>query len=343
MTTTELLHLTEQSPKSAREWRTFAERHVHEVAEVTPTELLEETTNGIQMYGKLETYQSVGSFKLRGAYINALSVKKTNPEQFYNGLVAASAGNHAQGVALSASRLDTSATIFMPEGTPGVKIKAVEALGAQVAIFGDTFDESLAAAQEFAIDKNGAFLHPFDSEAVIAGQGTIGTEILNQVPDIDTVVVQIGGGGLLAGIAESIKSRNPDIHIFGAQLERCDAMAQSVQQGELVKLPQINKIADGIAVQQPGQRTFSTISNPSYIDDVITVTERDLGLALDSYAGSRGEIAEPAGLVGYAAMRRLAQNPPKNLGKKWITVISGRNADANRVMWLLETAGINLQ
>ncbi|MGD8373985.1 MAG: pyridoxal-phosphate dependent enzyme [Candidatus Woesebacteria bacterium] len=343
MSTAEMLLSRETTPKSAEQWRDFAEKHVHEVAAITPSELLETTPSGIELYGKLESYQSVGSFKLRGAYICALGIRQTNPEQFYNGLVSASAGNHAQGVALAADKLHTSSTIFMPEGTPAVKIKAVEALGGQVAIFGQTFDEALVAAQDYAQDKNGAFLHAFDNEAVIAGQGTIGTEVLDQIPDVDTIVVQIGGGGLLAGIAESVKSRRPDINIIGAQLERCDAMAQSVQGSKPIKLPRVNKIADGIAVQQPGQRTFATISNPSYVDDIITITERDLGLAIDAFAGNRGEIAEPAGLVGYAAMRKLAQNPPNNLGKKWISVISGRNADENRVMWLLETAGINLQ
>ncbi|MGH7196438.1 MAG: threonine ammonia-lyase [Candidatus Saccharimonadales bacterium] len=332
------LYTPQQEILSPAEWRLFAERHVHEVAKVTPVEFSETTPTGVDIYAKREDQQEVGSFKLRGAYVRARHLRETDPNRFHRGLVAASAGNHAQGVALAAAELGTTATIFMPEGTPEVKIRAVKALGAEIVIIGSAVDESLAAAKQYAFDAGAAFIHPFDDEAVIAGQGTIGTELIQQLPDVDTIMVQIGGGGKIAGIARAVKAVRPDARIIGVQMDGCDSAAQSREQGRIVRLDTVDKTADGVAVKEVGKIPFQTIRNPKFVEGIVRVTPAELGRAIKRLPYR----VEPAGALGYAGVLKLTENADlvKNMNiKTCATIISGCNADPNRINYLLEIAG----
>jgi len=265
-----------------------------------------------------ENLQRAGSFKIRGAY-NRLS--RLSPEEKVRGVVAASAGNHAQGVALAAQVLGINATIFMPLGATIPKVKATQGYGAHVEFAGHSIDEALVSAQEFA-DRTGAILiHPFNHQDIVAGQGTLGLEILEKIPDVQTVVVCTGGGGLLAGVALAIKSIRPDVTVVGVQAEGAAAYPPSLEAGEPIALTSMTTMADGIAVGRPGDIPFAIIQE--YVDQIMTVSEEQLSYAALSVLERAKLIVEPAGAAATAAV--MAH--PEQFTPPVAVVLSGGNVD----------------
>ncbi|HEX6235046.1 MAG TPA: threonine ammonia-lyase [Jiangellaceae bacterium] len=269
-------------------------------------------------YLKCEHLQRAGSFKIRGAYVR---IARLSAEERSRGVVAASAGNHAQGVALAARMLGTAATVFMPHGAPIVKEKATRAYGADVRFAGATVDEALAAAEEFAATTAAVLIHPFDHVDVVAGQGTVGLEILEQCPDVRTVVVSTGGGGLLAGVSLVIKAARPDVRIVGVQAEHAAAYPLSLQAGHPVALGKMSTIADGIAVGRPGDVPFEIIRDR--VDEVITVSEESMSGALVMLLERAKQVVEPAGAAGVAAVL----DHPDRFEPPVVAVLSGGNID----------------
>lgn len=265
-----------------------------------------------------ENLQRAGSFKIRGAF-NRLA--RLSPEEQARGVVAASAGNHAQGVALAAQVLGIDATIFMPLGATIPKVKATQGYGAHVEFAGHSIDEALVSAQEFA-DRTGAILiHPFNHEDIVAGQGTLGLEILEKIPDVQTVVVCTGGGGLLAGVALAIKSVRPDVTVIGVQAEGAAAYPPSLAAGEPIALTSMTTMADGIAVGRPGDIPFAIIQK--YVDEIMTVSEEQLSYAALSVLERAKLIVEPAGAAATAAV--MAH--PEKFAPPVAVVLSGGNVD----------------
>lgn len=265
-----------------------------------------------------ENLQRAGSFKIRGAY-NRLS--RLSPEEKVRGVVAASAGNHAQGVALAAQVLGINATIFMPLGATIPKVKATQGYGAHVEFAGHSIDEALVSAQEFA-DRTGAILiHPFNHQDIVAGQGTLGLEILEKIPDVQTVIVCTGGGGLLAGVALAIKSIRPDVTVVGVQAEGAAAYPPSLEAGEPIALTSMTTMADGIAVGRPGDIPFAIIQE--YVDQIMTVSEEQLSYAALSVLERAKLIVEPAGAAATAAV--MAH--PEQFTPPVAVVLSGGNVD----------------
>ncbi len=276
---------------------------------------------------KCENLQRAGSFKVRGAY---LRISRLTPEERDRGVVAASAGNHAQGVALAAGVLGTQATIFMPVGAPLPKAAATRAYGAVVQLEGTTLDDSLLAAQEFAHRTGAVFIHPFDHADAIAGQGTVGLEILEQCPDVQTIVVGVGGGGLISGIAVVAKAMNPSIRVVGVQAEGASAVAASLRAGAPQRAPG-RTIADGIAVGRPGDLTFAHIN--ALVDDVVTVTDEDITRAMVMLLERGKLVVEAAGAVGVAAMLSGAAT---DLPTPVVSVLSGGNIDPLLMVRVIE-------
>ena len=267
---------------------------------------------------KCENLQRTGSFKARGAYVR---ISRLSPEERARGVVAASAGNHAQGVALAAATLGIRSTVFMPEGAPIPKEKATRGYGADVVFHGRYLEDSLVAARAFA-DATGAILiHPFDHADVVAGQGTLGLEVLEQAPDLRTVLVPTGGGGLLAGVAIAIKALRPDVRMVGVQAEGAAAYPGSLAAGAPVALESMSTMADGIAVGRPGDITFAAVRD--HVDDIITVSEESLSRALLSIVERAKQVVEPAGAAGVAA---LLDNPG-GFETPAVAVLSGGNID----------------
>ncbi|MFC9113092.1 MULTISPECIES: threonine ammonia-lyase [Streptomyces] len=267
---------------------------------------------------KCENLQRTGSFKLRGAYVRIAGLL---PEERAAGVVAASAGNHAQGVALASSLLGVRSTVFMPKGAPLPKISATREYGAEVRLHGQVVDESLAAAQEYARETGAVFIHPFDHPDVIAGQGTVGLEILEQCPEVRTIVVGVGGGGLAAGIAVAVKSLRPDVRIVGVQAEGAAAYPPSLAAGRPVTLGHPVTMADGIKVGRPGDVPFELVGE--LVDEVCTVTEDELSAALLLCMERAKMIVEPAGASPVAA---LLSRPDAFEGPV-VAVLSGGNVD----------------
>jgi threonine dehydratase len=267
---------------------------------------------------KCENLQRTGSFKIRGAYVR---IARLTDEERRNGVVAASAGNHAQGVALAASMLGTTAHVFMPEGAPLPKVAATKAYGAQVEIAGMTVDEALVAAKEYAEKCGSVFIHPFDHADVIAGQGTVGLEILDQVPDVRTILVCTGGGGLVSGLAVAVKALRPDVRVVGVQAQQAAAFPASLAVGHPVPLDSMSTIADGIAVGCPGDITLRHVG--ALVDEVVTVSEEALSRALLMCLERAKLVVEPAGVAGVAALMETptAFEPPV------VAVLSGGNVD----------------
>lgn len=282
---------------------------------------------GNDVYLKLENMQRTGSFKIRGAY-NAMQM--LSAEQRAKGVLAASAGNHAQGVALAAKLAGIKATIVMPEGTPLAKVAATQGYGAQVVQAGAGYDEAYAEACRLEKEMGAAFIHPFDNPNVIAGQGTIGLEILEQCPDIASVVVPVGGGGLLAGIAVAVKAKAPHVKVYGVQSSGAPAMYLSKHADKWVGTPEANTIADGIAVRDPGKHTFDLIKK--YVDDIVVVKDEDIAAALLLMLERSKLIAEGAGAIALAAI--LNGNVPHD--PKMAAVVSGGNIDVNMVSRIIE-------
>ena len=281
---------------------------------------------GSEVSLKAENLQRAGSFKVRGAYVR---MAKLTAEEKRRGVVAASAGNHAQGVALAADRLGIAARIYMPAGAALPKIAATQDHGAEVVLHGTTVDQALAEAQRYATETGAVFVHPFDHPDIVAGQGTVGLELLEQVPDVDTVITGVGGGGLLAGVAVAVKARAEQlgrpIRLIGVQAENAAAYPPSLAGDALVTLDRVSTIADGIAVGKPGQLPFSIIKELA--DDVVTVSEDSLAQALIFLLERNKLVVEPAGAVGVAALldgRVQAAYP--DLGNT-VVVLSGGNVD----------------
>ncbi|GAB2951806.1 threonine ammonia-lyase [Streptomyces heilongjiangensis] len=273
---------------------------------------------GAPVHFKCENLQRTGSFKLRGAYVRIAGLL---PEQRAAGVVAASAGNHAQGVALASSLLGVRSTVFMPKGAPLPKISATEEYGAEVRLHGTVVDETLAAAQEYAAATGAVFIHPFDHPDIIAGQGTVGLEILDQCPEVRTIVVGIGGGGLAAGIAVAVKSVRPDVRIIGVQAEGAAAYPPSLAAGRPVAVTNPATMADGIKVGRPGDVPFGIIAD--LVDEVRTVSEYNLSSALLLCLERAKLVVEPAGASPVAALLR----EPGSFEGPVVAVLSGGNVD----------------
>jgi threonine dehydratase len=276
---------------------------------------------------KCENLQRAGSFKVRGAYVRI--ARLSDAERAY-GVVAASAGNHAQGVALGARLTGTAATVYMPGGAPLPKVAATKGYGAAVELVGHTVDEALVAAQEHAERTGAIFIHPFDHPDVIAGQGTLGLEILQQCPDVATIVVGVGGGGLISGIAAAVKATHPHVRVVGVQADGAAAFPPSLAAGEPVRLPSYRTIADGIAVGRPGDLTFAHVAK--LVDEVVTVTDEDISRALLMLLERSKLVVEPAGVVAVAALLAGAVTAPTPV----VALLSGGNIDPLLIMRVIE-------
>ncbi|WP_308196052.1 threonine ammonia-lyase [Nocardioides bruguierae] len=267
---------------------------------------------------KAENLQRTGSFKIRGAY---LRLSRLSEAERARGVVAASAGNHAQGVALAAQLLGIRATVYMPEGAPIPKERATRAYGADVVFAGSSLTTALAAAQEHAESTGAVFIHPFDHVDVVAGQGTVGLELVEQLPELASVVVPTGGGGLLAGVAIAVKTLRPDVRVIGVQAKDAAAFPASLAQGRPVPLTQLATMADGIAVGAPGELTLAAVRE--HVDDVVTVSEDLLARAVQGLVERAKLVAEPAGAAAVAAML----DDPSRFPTPAVAVVSGGNID----------------
>jgi threonine dehydratase len=267
---------------------------------------------------KCENLQRTGSFKIRGGYVRLSGLSE---EERSRGVVAASAGNHAQGVALAAQMLGIKATVFMPEGAPIPKVNATRAYGADVRFSGEYLTQALVSAQEFADETGAVFIHPFDHPETVAGQGTVGLEILQQAPDVATVLVPTGGGGLLAGVALAIKSLRPDVRVVGVQAEEAAAYPGSLQSGSPQALERMTTMADGIAVARPGDIPFAAVQE--HVDEVVTVSEESMSRALVLLLERAKMVVEPSGAAAVAAVL----DRPEEYGTPVVAVLSGGNVD----------------
>ncbi|MCW2754774.1 MAG: L-threonine ammonia-lyase [Marmoricola sp.] len=293
---------------------------LRDVAITTPMEesrWLSSTVGGPVLL-KCENLQRTGSFKIRGAYVRMANL---SAEERARGVVAASAGNHAQGVALAARMLGIKATVFMPEGAPIPKLNATRGYGAEVIFHGAILDEALVRAIEYAEETGAVLIHPFDHPDIVAGQATCGLEILEQAPQAATVLVPTGGGGLIAGVALAIKALRPDVRIVGVQAEGAAAYPGSLTAGEPVALASMRTMADGIAVARPGVVPFAAIEQ--YVDEVVTVTEESISRALVLLLERAKVVVEPAGAVAVAAIL----DRPDAYATPAVAVLSGGNVD----------------
>jgi len=291
---------------------------IYEIARWTPLNISTNLSRmtGTEVYLKLENMQRTGSFKLRGAYY---AIKKIDSSE----IVTASDGNHAQGAALAASILNKRLLCVMPEYTSHVKINAAMDYGATVEIFGKTYEEAIDKAKSIAMSKGISFLHPYDDINVIAGNGTVGHEILNDLSDVSTIIVPIGGGGLIAGVATYVKKNNPNVKIIGVEPEASPSMKKSIEAGKIVKLDPKPTIAEGIAMPSPGELPFKVVSE--IVDDIVTVNDDDIAYAVYILMERVKTVAEPAGAASVAA---LLSGKVKVNGKV-VAVVSGGNIDAS--------------
>ena len=276
--------------------------------------------SGCKVYLKTENLQLTGSFKLRGAYYK---ISKLSEEEKAKGVIACSAGNHAQGVALASNKFGINAKICMPDSAPISKVEATKSYGAEVILVPGVYDDAYNEAERLKKQFGYTFIHPFDDEDVIAGQATIGLEILNELKDVDAIVVPVGGGGLISGVAFAVKSLNPNVKIYGVQSAGAPSMEDSVHEHKIKTLGSVSTIADGIAVKEPGSLTFELCSK--YVDDIVTVTDDQVSAAILSLIEKQKMIAEGAGAVTIAAV--LFNKLPQLKGKKVVSLISGGNID----------------
>lgn len=310
---------------------------VYEVAEETPLDRMEllSARLGAEVLLKREDMQPVFSFKIRGAH-NRIAHLTTDERA--RGVICASAGNHAQGVALSATRLGIRAVIVMPTTTPAIKIGAVRRLGGEVVLFGEGFDAARDHAQELAKQHGYVMVHPFDDPDVIAGQGTIGMELLRQHPgEIGAIYIPIGGGGLAAGIAAFVKFLRPEIRIIGVEPEEAASMKAAIAAGHPVALDQVGLFADGVAVRQVGDETFRLCRD--LLDDIVTVTADEICAAIKDIFDDTRAIAEPAGALALAGLRRQVENGAAPRGAL-IAINSGANVNFDRLRYVAERAEI---
>lgn len=284
---------------------------------------------GANIFVKAECLQRAGSFKIRGAF-NKIS--HLDDEQRTRGVIAASAGNHAQGVALAATTLKIRSTIVMPEHAPLTKVNATRAFGAKVILHGATFDDAMAHAEHLQREHGYTFVHPFNDPFVIAGQGTIGLELFEANPDLSTVVVPIGGGGMIGGIAIALKTFNPSIRIIGVQAEGCSSIRASLVQGAPVVAQHAQTIADGIAVKRPGDLTLPIIKR--YVDEVVEVTDDEIALGIAHCLQHCRLVVEGAGAAGLAAVltRKFNIAPDETIG----VILGGGNIDGNLMARVIE-------
>ena len=279
------------------------------------------------MYFKPEHLQITGSVKIRGAYYK---ISQLTPEEKKRGVVACSAGNHAQGVALGATSNGIKSLICLPEGAPISKVEATRRLGAEICLVPGVYDDAYKRALQLRDEHGYTFVHPFNDELVIAGQGTIGLEILDQMPDVEAVVVPIGGGGLISGVAYALKSLNPNIEVYGVQAEGAPSMYESMRHHHPETLSEVSTVADGIAVKTPGDLTYEMCSK--YVDDVCVVSEDEICAAILRMIEKEKMVAEGAGAVSVAA---AMFNKLPLQGKKTVCLVSGGNIDVtilNRVI-----------
>jgi threonine dehydratase len=273
--------------------------------------------SGNNVFLKPENLQLTGAFKLRGAYFK---IARLSDEEKVRGLISSSAGNHAQGVAFAAKKLGVEATIVMPKNTPLIKIEATRRYGAKVVLAGDFYDEAYAEARRLEKENGYVFIHPFDDEDVMAGQGTIGLEILQDLETVDAILVPIGGGGLIAGIATAVKALRPEVKVIGVEPEGACAMKKSIEAGHIVPMKKVDTIADGVAVKNPGVKTFEIIRN--LVDDIITVPDTGLMESFLLLLERHKLVAENSGVLALAALQELG-------AKGWnvVPVVSGGNID----------------
>jgi len=283
---------------------------------------------GQQVYLKLENLQMTGAYKERGALNRILQL---SPEESRRGVIAASAGNHAQGVAYHATRRGISSTIVMPVTTPLVKVTATQDFGATVILHGANYDEACQHALALGSERGMTFVHAFDDMAVIAGQGTIGLELLEQCPQLEAVVVPVGGGGLIAGIACAIKETRPSIKVIGVETARLPSMLLALEQHKPVTIPAASTVADGIAVRRAGEVTYPLVAK--YVDEIVTVEEEDIASAILTLLEREKLLTEGAGAVGVAA---LLQKKTKLDGQHTAVIVGGGNIDVSLLSRIIE-------
>ena len=282
--------------------------------------------SGNEVYIKPENLQITGAFKLRGAYNKLCTLTSSERER---GVIASSAGNHAQGVAYSAEKLGIAATIVMPKTTPLIKVEATKSYGAKVILFGDCYDEAYSEAKRLEKQHNYVFVHPFDDLDVMYGQGTIACEILEEIEDMDCILVPVGGGGLIGGIALAAKALNPNIKIIGVEPEGAKAMKDSMDNNGIVHLATVRTIADGVAVKKPGNLTFEIIQN--YVDEIVTVSDFDIMEAFLLLLEKHKLIAEASGALSFAGLKKIQEK-----GKKVTCILSGGNIDVVTISSMID-------
>lgn len=300
-----------------------AARVLGAVARHTPIVAAPKLNPEADVWIKSENLQLTGSFKLRGAYYK---ISQLTDEEKSRGVIACSAGNHAQGVALGATHNGIKSIICLPEGAPISKIEATKGYGAEVCMVPGVYDDAYAKAIELQKEHRYTFVHPFDDEKVIAGQGTIGLEILNDMPDVEAIIVPVGGGGLISGVAFAVKSLNPEVKVYGVQAEGAPSMVKSIKEGKRLHLDQVGTIADGISVKEPGELTYEICQK--YVDDIVTVSDEETAAAILALMENNKVVAEGAGAVS-AAAAMFNKVPIK--GKKVVCIVSGGNIDVNMV------------
>lgn len=304
-----------------------AQIRVSEVTKITPLiySYFYSQELDASVYLKAENLQRTGAFKLRGAY-NKISM--LTEQEKAKGLIASSAGNHAQGVALAARELNVKATIVMPSNTPLIKVEATRQYGAEVILFGECYDDAFAEASRLCSENGYTFIHPFDDEDIIIGQGTIGLEILDQLDTIDYIIVPIGGGGLISGIAMAIKAVRPDIKVIGVEPTGAQTLKKAIDKGEIYELKHLNTIAEGVAVKKAGQLTFNYVKE--FVDEIVTVDDVDIMEAFLLIAEKEKLVAENAGVLSVAALKKLDVK-----GKTVVSLLSGGNIDVVTISELI--------
>ena len=287
--------------------------------------------SGNDIYIKPENLQKTGSFKIRGAYNR---IAKLTEEEKSRGVIAASAGNHAQGVAFGAQKLGIKAVIVMPKHTPLIKVEATKKYGAEVILHGDVYDDAYNKAKELQAEHGYTFVHPFDDEDVIEGQGTIALEVLEELPDAEIILVPIGGGGLISGVAAAAKMKNPQIKIVGVEPEGAASAVAALENNEVVELKEAVTIADGTAVKKIGNTTFDYIKK--YVDEIVTVSDYELMEAFLLLVEKHKIVAENSGILSVAGLKKLNVK-----GKKIISILSGGNIDVLTISSMINKGLVN--
>ena len=306
-----------------------AKRVLSEITRETDMILAKNLCPNTSVYLKTENLQVTGSFKIRGSYFK---ISQLSDEEKAKGVIACSAGNHAQVVALAATKNNIKSLICLPDGAPISKVEATKRYGAEVCMVKGVYDDAYNKALSLKEEKGYTFIHPFDDPDVIAGQGTIGLEILEQLPDADAVIVPIGGGGLIAGVAYTIKQINPNCKVYGVQASGAPSMQRAINDGKIETLDKVQTIADGIAVKTPGELTYELVSK--YVDGIYTVTDDEIALAILTLMEQEKLVAEGAGAVPVAAV--MNGKIPEIEGKKVCCLVSGGNIDVTILSRVIE-------